>query len=42
MKLSIVAPAHNEEGRIGLLLDAYPPYFAERRVRRQNRFARGS
>ena len=30
MKLSIVVPAYNEEGRIGRMLEAYLPYFAER------------
>lgn len=30
MKLSIVVPAYNEEGRIGRMLGAYLPYFAER------------
>lgn len=30
MKLSIVVPAYNEEGRIGKMLEAYLPYFAER------------
>lgn len=30
MKLSIVVPAYNEEGRIGPMLEAYLPYFAER------------
>ena len=30
MKLSIVVPAYNEEGRIGRMLDAYLPYFAGR------------
>ena len=30
MKLSIVVPAYNEEKRIGRMLDAYLPYFAER------------
>ena len=29
MQLSIVIPAHNEEHRIGSMLDAYLPYFAE-------------
>ena len=29
MKLSIVVPAYNEEGRIGRMLGAYLPYFAE-------------
>lgn len=28
MKLSIVVPAYNEEGRIGKMLEAYLPYFA--------------
>ncbi len=28
MKLSIVVPAYNEEGRIGRMLEAYLPYFA--------------
>ena len=30
MKLSIVVPAYNEEGRIGKMLEAYLPYFAGR------------
>ena len=30
MKLSIVVPAYNEEARIGKMLAAYLPYFAER------------
>lgn len=30
MKLSIVVPAYNEEARIGKMLGAYLPYFAER------------
>jgi glycosyltransferase involved in cell wall biosynthesis len=30
MKLSIVVPAYNEEGRIGQMLGAYLPYFAGR------------
>ncbi len=30
MKLSIVVPAYNEEARIGPMLGAYLPYFAER------------
>jgi glycosyltransferase involved in cell wall biosynthesis len=30
MKLSIVVPAYNEEGRIGKMLEAYLPYFASR------------
>ncbi|NCA82232.1 MAG: glycosyltransferase family 2 protein [Opitutae bacterium] len=30
MKLSIVVPAYNEEGRIGKMLEAYLPYFAAR------------
>jgi len=30
MKLSIIVPAHNEELRIGRMLDAYLPYFGER------------
>jgi len=30
MKLSIVIPAHNEEKRIGRMLDAYLPYFCEK------------
>ncbi len=30
MKLSIVVPAYNEEGRIRRMLEAYLPYFAER------------
>ena len=30
MKLSIVVPAYNEEGRIGRMLEAYLPYFAGR------------
>jgi len=30
MRLSIVIPAHNEEARIGRMLDAYLPYFEER------------
>ena len=30
MKLSIVVPAYNEEGRIGQMLETYLPYFAER------------
>lgn len=30
MRLSIVVPAHNEEARIGRMLDAYLPYFTER------------
>ena len=30
MKLSIVIPAHNEEDRIGPMLDAYLPYFEEK------------
>ena len=30
MKLSIVVPAYNEEARIGQMLGAYLPYFAER------------
>ncbi|MBT3192188.1 MAG: glycosyltransferase, partial [Verrucomicrobia bacterium] len=30
MKLSIIIPAHNEEKRIGAMLDAYLPYFAQR------------
>lgn len=30
MKLSIVVPAYNEEGRIGRMLEAYLPHFAER------------
>jgi glycosyltransferase involved in cell wall biosynthesis len=30
MKLSIVIPAHNEEQRIGTMLDAYLPFFANR------------
>ena len=30
MKLSIVVPAHNEEKRIGRMLDAYLPYFCGR------------
>lgn len=30
MKLSIVVPAYNEEGRIGRMLGAYLPYFAGR------------
>lgn len=30
MKLSIVVPAYNEEGRIGAMLAAYLPYFEER------------
>jgi glycosyltransferase involved in cell wall biosynthesis len=30
MKLSVVIPAHNEEQRIGAMLDAYLPFFAER------------
>lgn len=30
MKLSIVVPAHNEEERIGRMLDAYTSYFFER------------
>jgi len=29
MKLSIIIPAHNEENRIGRMLDAYLPYFSE-------------
>ncbi|MDA0578321.1 MAG: glycosyltransferase, partial [Verrucomicrobia bacterium] len=30
MKLSIVVPAYNEEGRIGPMLEAYLPFFAQR------------
>ena len=30
MRLSIVIPAHNEEARIGRMLDAYLPYFSQR------------
>lgn len=30
MKLTIVVPAYNEEGRIGAMLEAYLPYFADR------------
>lgn len=30
MKLSIVVPAYNEEGRIGKMLEAYLPFFADR------------
>lgn len=30
MQLSIVIPAHNEEHRIGRMLDAYLPFFSER------------
>ncbi len=30
MKLSIIIPAHNEEKRIGKMLEEYLPYFAER------------
>jgi len=30
MRLSIVVPAHNEEARIGRMLDAYLPYFSQR------------
>jgi glycosyltransferase involved in cell wall biosynthesis/O-antigen/teichoic acid export membrane protein len=30
MRLSIVIPAHNEEHRIGRMLDAYLPFFTER------------
>ena len=30
MKLSIVVPAYNEEGRIGRMLETYLPYFAAR------------
>lgn len=30
MQLSIVIPAHNEERRLGKMLDAYLPYFLER------------
>ncbi len=30
MKLSIVVPAYNEEARIGKMLEAYLPFFAER------------
>ena len=30
MRLSIVIPAYNEEARIGAMLDAYLPFFAER------------
>ena len=30
MRLSIVVPAHNEEARIGPMLDAYLPYFSQR------------
>ncbi len=29
MRLSIVVPAHNEEARIGRMLDAYLPYFSD-------------
>lgn len=29
MQLSIIVPAHNEENRIGKMLDAYLPYFTE-------------
>ena len=28
MRLTIIVPAHNEEGRIGRMLDAYLPYFS--------------
>ena len=30
MKFSAIVPAYNEEGRIGKMLEAYLPYFAER------------
>lgn len=30
MRLTIVVPAHNEEARIGRMLDAYLPYFSSR------------
>ena len=30
MKLSIVVPAHNEEDRVGRMLDAYLPFMEER------------
>jgi dolichol-phosphate mannosyltransferase len=30
MKLSLIIPAHNEEARIGSMLDAYLPFFAQR------------
>ena len=30
MRLTIIIPAHNEEHRIGRMLDAYLPYFTDR------------
>jgi glycosyltransferase involved in cell wall biosynthesis len=30
MRLSIIVPAHNEEARIGRMLDTYLPYFSDR------------